>query len=86
MAKAKGSPKTGGRKKGTKNKISADVKGMALEALSEVGGVAYLVEQARKENPAAFMQLVKALMPTTINGDGEDGAIAITAIVRKIIG
>lgn len=42
-----GSPKTGGRKKGTPNKITADVKAMILAALEQAhpeGSVAYLVQ------------------------------------------
>jgi hypothetical protein len=38
-----GSPKTGGRKKGTPNKLTADVKAMVLEALDRAGGVSYLL-------------------------------------------
>ncbi len=36
-----------GRKKGSKNKIPRELKEMILTALSEVGGVDYLVERAR---------------------------------------
>lgn len=38
-----GTPKTGGRQKGTPNKLTADVKAMILEALDKAGGVKYLV-------------------------------------------
>lgn len=34
----RGSPKTGGRQKGTPNKINADLKAMILGALDEAGG------------------------------------------------
>lgn len=40
----KGQPKTGGRQKGTPNKLSGDVKAMVLAALDEAGGVAYLLQ------------------------------------------
>ena len=43
MAKGK---KTGGRQKGSTNKTTAELKEMILGALSEVGGQAYLVQQA----------------------------------------
>ena len=68
MAKAKGSEKTGGRKKGVPNKITADLKGMILTALSDVGGKNYLVEQA-KENPTAFLTLVGKVLPKEVHVD-----------------
>lgn len=39
----KGAPKTGGRQKGVPNKLTADVKAMVLDALSQAGGVKYLL-------------------------------------------
>lgn len=68
MAKAKGAEKTGGRKKGVPNKINADLKGMILTALSDVGGKDYLVEQA-KENPTAFLTLVGKVLPKEVHVD-----------------
>ena len=63
MAKGR---KTGGRQKGVTNKTTAEVKEMILGALSEVGGQAYLVQQAF-ENPVAFMTLVGKILPRDIN-------------------
>ena len=60
--------KTGGRQKGTPNKINAELKEMILGALDEAGGQAYLVQQA-KENPTPFLTLLGKVLPTTINGD-----------------
>lgn len=68
MAKAKGSEKSGGRKKGIPNKFTADLKGMILTALSEVGGVNYLKTQARK-NPTAFIGLVGKVLPKEVHID-----------------
>ena len=68
MAKAKGAEKTGGRKKGVPNKITADLKGMILSALDDVGGQKYLVEQA-KENPTAFLTLVGKALPKEVHVD-----------------
>lgn len=68
MAKAKGSPKTGGRQKGTPNKINAGVREMVLEALNEAGGVEYLVERA-KDQPQAFLGLVGKTMPREIKAE-----------------
>jgi hypothetical protein len=87
VGKPKGQPKTpgSGRKKGSLNKVTADVKSMIAQALIDAGGAKYLLQQAQKENPTGFLQLVKSLVPTTIRGEGEDGAIPITLIERKIV-
>lgn len=76
MARPKGSPKLGGRQKGTPNRINADIKGMILEALHNKGGAAYLQRQA-EENPVAFMGLVGKVLPMTIAGD-KDSPIKTT--------
>ena len=75
MAKGK---KTGGRQKGATNKTTAELKEMILGALSEVGGQAYLVQQAL-DNPNAFMTLVGKVVPRDINAAVE-AAASITVI------
>jgi hypothetical protein len=79
----KGRPKTGGRQKGTPNKLSADVKAMVLEALDKAGGVAYLLTQAQT-NPNAFLTLVGKVLPMTLAGD-PDNPVAVQAIERRIV-
>lgn len=69
--KKPGSPKTGGRKKGTPNKLTADVKGMILEALHEAGGVSYLLQQS-ESNPTAFLTLVGKVLPKEMTGKDGD--------------
>ena len=64
----KGQPKTGGRAKGTTNKLTGDVKAMVLQALDEAGGAKYLLAQA-KGNPNAFLALVGKVLPMTVAGD-----------------
>lgn len=64
----KGRPKTGGRQKGTTNKLTADVKAMVLSALDKAGGVEYLLTQAQS-NPNAFLTLVGKVLPMTVAGD-----------------
>ncbi len=71
MARPKGTPKTGGRAKGTPNKTTGQVKDMVLTALGNVGGVKYLERQAN-ENPTAFMTLVGKVIPTQVAGDPEN--------------
>ena len=63
----KGQPKTGGRVKGTPNKLTASVKTMILGALNELGGTQYLVEQGRA-NPSAFLSLVGRVLPMQLDG------------------
>lgn len=74
--------KTGGRTKGVPNKINADIKGMILQALSGVGGAAYLQRQA-DENPAAFMTLVGKVLPMQVTG--QDGGPVRTRIEIAIV-
>jgi hypothetical protein len=65
----KGTPKTGGRKKGTPNKISSALKEAILQAAEQAGGehgtVGYLVVQALA-NPVAFLSLLGKVLPMTI--------------------
>lgn len=57
-----------GRPKGVPNKLTADVKAMILEALSNAGGAEYLTVQAAL-NPSAFLTLVGKVLPMTVAGD-----------------
>jgi hypothetical protein len=61
--------KTGGRQKGTPNKVNAALKDMILSALDGAGGQAYLEEQAGK-NPTAFLTLVGKVLPMQVTGEG----------------
>lgn len=63
--------KTGGRKKGTPNKVTGTLKDMILTALATAGGEAYLAKQA-KENPNAFMALVGRVLPLQVKEGGDD--------------
>lgn len=65
-----------GRKKGVPNKVTGALKDMILQALSGAGGVDYLQRQA-DESPAAFLTLVGKVLPMTIAGTGEGGAITV---------
>lgn len=57
-----------GKPKGTKNRLTLEVKEMIETALTNAGGVSYLEEQAR-ENPKAFMALVGKIIPAKIDLD-----------------
>lgn len=66
MAKSRTSGQ--GRPKGAKNKLTKALKDMILGALDDVGGQAYLAEQARK-NPNAFLTLVGRVVPQELKAD-----------------
>ena len=69
--------KTGGRQKGTPNKITVELRDMILGALNDAGGQAYLVEQAQK-TPSAFLSLVAKVLPMRV--EGHDGAPLVPVI------
>ena len=62
--------KTGGRKAGTPNKFTAELKDMILTALDGAGGVEYLQSTA-VSHPAAFLSLVGKVLPLQLVGDSE---------------
>lgn len=68
MSKRKGDKKTGGRQKGTPNKVNTDIKNIVIQALNEIGGVSYLKVQSEL-NPVAFMGLVGKVLPLQIKSD-----------------
>lgn len=74
----KGAPRPpgAGRKKGSTNKVTGELKEMILQALDNKGGVKYLEAQA-DANPTAFLSLVGKVLPMTVQGTGEDGAITV---------
>jgi hypothetical protein len=62
--------KTGGRQKGTPNKLTANLKTAILGAFDEAGGKAYLVTVA-KDQPAVFCTLLGKVLPTQLTGPGD---------------
>lgn len=82
MAKPKGSPKTGGRQKGTPNKTTALLKDSILKAAELAGDgdlTHYLAVQARV-NPGPFMVLLGKVLPMQIAGDADNPLVAINKI------
>lgn len=75
--------KTGGRKAGTPNKMTRELKEMILEALDKAGGIEYLVKQA-DEKPVAFLGLVGKVLPLQVSGEG-GGPVQFEQIVRKLV-
>ena len=78
MARPKGEPKLGGRKKGTPNKQTKALKDMILAALEAAGGKdggeGYLLKQA-KEDPKTFLQLVGKVLPLQVTGDNSNPVV-----------
>jgi len=71
--------KTGGRQKGTPNKLTADLKGMILSALDEAGGIEYLRRRA-DDSPAAFLSLVGKVLPMQVTGDPNNPVSIVTKV------
>jgi hypothetical protein len=75
----KGSPKppNSGRKPGSVNKVPSALKDMILQALANVGGTAYLEQQATT-NPATFMSLIGRVLPLQVKTDGAEPTVPTT--------
>lgn len=69
-----------GRVAGTPNKITGELKEMILQALSGVGGVAYLQEKA-ESHPGPFLSLVGKVLPMQVVGAGQNGAHVIEVTI-----
>jgi len=77
VGRRKGTPKTGGRRKGAPNKTTAQLKDMILSALDKAGGVDYLAGQAQG-SPAAFLSLVGKILPLQVSGDDNGPPIKVS--------
>ena len=83
MGFGKGHKKLGGRKRGTPNKSTTELKDAILaaaESANEEGLVGYLTWLA-KEEPASFSSLLGKLLPKDVNVE-VDGELAVK-IVRR---
>jgi hypothetical protein len=78
--------KTGGRKKGTPNKLTVSVKEALSDAFESLGGVGSLVQWGR-ENPDDFYKLWVKMLPTEVKAEltGVDGGAIVTRVERVII-
>lgn len=72
MARPKGSPKLGGRKKGTPNKLTATFRQAIQIAYDGIGGHEAFTEWARAEQ-TEFYKIAARLIPTEIQSLGKDG-------------
>lgn len=74
----KGNP---GKPKGAVSKNTAAIKDMILTALSEAGGVSYLVDRANDPKTAsAFLGLVGKVLPMQVTGVDGDAIQTVTRI------
>ena len=71
-------PPCNGRPKGSKNKISHDIKQMVVEAVNECGGKALFLE-IRRESLARIA--ASSLIPKVIAGDPD---APITVVIKKL--
>jgi hypothetical protein len=69
MARPKGQPKLGGRKKGTPNKLTVEAKEAFRLAAEGAGGVEALTAFAIAE-PKTFWSLYARLIPLQMTGEG----------------
>lgn len=81
--------KTGGRQKGTPNKMTATARDAIAIAATELGGADRLVAWAREtpENERAFwVQIYPKLVPVQNEVSGPDGGpVSITRVERVIV-
>jgi hypothetical protein len=83
MGRPIGTPKTGGRKAGTQNKMTGELKEIILAALDDAGGVDYLKSVAAT-HPAAFLSLVGKVLPLQVSGDPDSPLFP--AVINVIAG
>lgn len=77
----KGTPKTGGRKKGTPNKTTATIKDAITQAFDGIGGVRALIAWGTA-NPGLFFPLWARLAPAELNVKAE-GFDALADALRR---
>lgn len=70
---------------GSKNTKANEIKNMIIHSLDRLGGIEYLVEQA-KSNPVAYMGLIGKVLPKDVNmGGQEDNPLTLQHIERRIV-
>lgn len=79
--------KTGGRQKGTPNKLTRVAKDVIASVAEDLGGAERLAEWAKEapENEKAFwVSIYPKLLPLQVTGDPEN-PLAITEVVRTVV-
>ena len=76
MARVKGSPKVGGRQKGTPNKTTASVRAAIEAAYGSMGGQKRFNQWAESNPDTFYTVLLPKLLPVQVNhADSEGGSI-----------
>lgn len=75
--------KTGGRTKGTPNKLSASVKDNVISVFEDLGGTEHMKLWA-SENPTQFYNIYAKLLPLQLNGAGENGEHISKVVVEFV--
>ena len=81
----KGKPGGPGRPRGVPNKVTMALKEMILQALSNVGGIAYLERQARKQ-PGHFLSLVGRILPLQVKEGGDEPQVPLPVVHQHFTG
>jgi hypothetical protein len=79
---AKPGERRGGRKKGTPNKTTRTLKDAAMGALNAGNGAEAFFTNLKDNNPAAFAQFLKALLPTEIKMQAQVAVDLVDRIKR----
>jgi len=70
-------------RKGVTNKNTKAIKDMIEGALTDVGGQAWLAQQA-VDNPAAFMQLIAKILPKVVDSTNTHMVIGLAELLTSI--
>lgn len=80
-------PQGSGRKKGTPNETTREVKEMLRQALTKAGGVAYLTRCAKNPRTASsFLALIGKLIPHEIKAQLEGEGRFVVGFERSFVG
>lgn len=88
MPRPKGLPKTGGKVKGSKHKVSEEVRQTILRAYVAIGGDKALAKWAQ-ETPTEFFKIYSKLLPieSHLSGPGGDPIpVDVTEAKRELLG
>jgi hypothetical protein len=72
--------KTGGRQKGTPNKLGSTAKENIANVFTRLGGIQAMVKWA-EANPTQFYQLYGKLLPLQAEVTGEGGGPVVTQVI-----
>ena len=75
--------KTGGRKKGTPNKVTSTVKDNVLAVFDKIGGVNQMAVWAQ-ENPTDFYRIYARMLPQESKEDGSEDEVKATPVKVEV--